>query len=549
MPLMQSTTLHRSAFWLLGATVRDDRRRVVELAEERALELDPETCQKARADLTSPRTRLSAELAWLPGVSPTRARQLVEQLLANPMRVRALTGLPALARVNLMAAAFETTNGQMSAEEAAELIEEMILLVDDLAAVAILRDVNEDRAIARFPEVSSIEPIEAELAERRGYYKHCIKHMLDRLSTRALVTAMTLIAGHLTREGEEHGPALLDELIDSYEISAAKFLEQEAANAQKLLSAIKTFAEAGEGVARVLIEKLEAVTRNWDCVAQPIQLNAKARGVAHGASDEFAFSIRSVAVDLFNQHDMLEQSRRITALLQELFAEVPGVLERVEADVSALEDIYQHRAQASEERDVWAKSITYRAEVGMVFKTVLSISPEGIAKDDQRYALESVVRLRWGGVRRSMNGIPTGTMFTIAFGDQRSEAAVEFSNEAVFSAFIEKLWPAVGFGLMQRMLESLKAGGRVRLDGTVVCDDGIFLTKHKFLGAKESVFCPWSRVKIWSEDGSFCLVAAADDKTFAKLSYIDVANVHLVEQLVRTAFKQPGLQRLSELLT
>jgi hypothetical protein len=44
----------------LGVTTRDDRRRIVELAEEKSLELDHEVCQKARSDLTNPRTRLSA---------------------------------------------------------------------------------------------------------------------------------------------------------------------------------------------------------------------------------------------------------------------------------------------------------------------------------------------------------------------------------------------------------------------------------------------------------------------------------------------------------
>jgi hypothetical protein len=62
----------------LGVTTRDNRRRIVELAEEKSLELDHDVCQKARSDLTNPRTRLSVEIAWLPGVSPRKAIQLVE---------------------------------------------------------------------------------------------------------------------------------------------------------------------------------------------------------------------------------------------------------------------------------------------------------------------------------------------------------------------------------------------------------------------------------------------------------------------------------------
>lgn len=68
-PRFAATALNKSPFAVLGVTTRDDRRRIVELAEEKSLELDHELCQKARSDLTNPRTRLSAEIAWLPGVS------------------------------------------------------------------------------------------------------------------------------------------------------------------------------------------------------------------------------------------------------------------------------------------------------------------------------------------------------------------------------------------------------------------------------------------------------------------------------------------------
>ena len=110
-PRLTTTALHQSAFAVLGATARDDRRRIVELAEEKSLETDHDICQKARSDLTNPRTRLSAEIAWLPGVSPRKATQLVESLLNNPMAVREESGLPTLAHLNLLAAAFEAVDG------------------------------------------------------------------------------------------------------------------------------------------------------------------------------------------------------------------------------------------------------------------------------------------------------------------------------------------------------------------------------------------------------------------------------------------------------
>ena len=104
MDTTRGTSLHRSAFWILGASSRDDRQRIVQHADEKSLELDHDLCQKARSELTNPRTRLAAEIAWLPGISPKKAQQLAARILSEPMAIE--SGIPALAHLNLMTAAF-----------------------------------------------------------------------------------------------------------------------------------------------------------------------------------------------------------------------------------------------------------------------------------------------------------------------------------------------------------------------------------------------------------------------------------------------------------
>lgn len=340
--------LLQSPFAVLGATTRDDRRRIVELAEEKSLELDHDVCQKARSDLTNPRTRLSAEIAWLPGVSPRKASQLVESLLHNPMAVREESGLPTLAHLNLLAAAFEAVNGEHDAEDLAGFIQEVAYLADDLDAEEVLRDINEDRAVSGFPEVRALDQVEAELAERKRYYRSAIKDALDKLPPTTLIQVMTDAVDGATAGGEEHAPGLVDDLVDSYEVETQGFLLKEAENVHKLIKTARDSANIGEAAVKSYVDKLTAVVRNWDKVAQPIQLSAKARGIDHESSHELAYEIRSLAIDLFNKHDMLTQSQRLTGLLQELFSEIPEVSERVEQDVEALEDIASGRSILSE---------------------------------------------------------------------------------------------------------------------------------------------------------------------------------------------------------
>lgn len=544
---LKETALHRNAFWLLGVTTRDDRRRIVELAEEKSLDLDHDTCQKARSDLTSPRTRLAVEMAWLPGVSPKKTTQLVRQILQDPLSVRSESGLPALAHANLMAAAFEAVGADDSAEDIAAFIQEMAHVVDELSTDDVLRDINEDRTVSGFPEVKAREQVESELAERKRHFRSVIKDALNRLPASALVEAMTRAVDSVTASGERHAPELVDELVDSYEVEVQGFLQKEAENIHGLIKATRDCAKSGESAVKPLVDKLESVARNWDKVAQPIQLSAKARGIQHQSSNEVGFSIRSLAVDLFNEHDMLPQAQRITSLLQELFSELPELAERVEQDVSALEDIFHNRKQAETRRSEWAREITYRTEIGMLFKDTLSISPDGITWKNQHYPLNAIARVRWGGVRHSVNGIPTGTTYTLAFGDNNSEAVVELKRQDVYTTFLDKLWRAVCVRLLTELLGALKAGREMPFGDALIRDDGVTLTKHKFLGS-EQVRCTWYQTQVWTADGAFYIGAKEDKKAYAALSYIHTPNVHILEQAIRMAFKKAGMRGLSDLL-
>jgi hypothetical protein len=184
----------------------------------------------------------------------------------------------------------------------------------------------------------------------------------------------------------------------------------------------------------------------------------------------------------------------------------------------------------------------------MIFKDILSISPEGLAWKNQRFPLDAVTRVRWGAVRHSVNGIPTGTTYTLAFGDNRTEAVVELKNETTYATFIEKLWKAVATRLLMELLKTLQAGHEMSFGEATLRDDGVTLIKHKFLGANEPIRCSWEQVHIWSADGAFYIGAKDDQKTYVGLSYIHAANTHVLAQALQLAFKNPGMRRLSDVL-
>lgn len=420
-PIFAATVLHQSPFALLGATIRDDRKRIVELAEEKSLELDSDVCQKARSDLTNPRNRLSAEIAWLPGVSPRKASQLVESLLYKPMGVRSESGLPTLAHLNLLAAAFESVDGKHDAKDLVEFIQEVAYLADDLDPEAVLRDINEDRAISSFPEVRALDQIEAELTERKRYYRSAIKDALDRLPSAKLVQVMTDTVDEVTANGETHAPELIDDLVDSYEVETQGFLQDGAENIHKIIKTIRDLTDSGEAAVKPYVDKIDTATRNWDRIAQPIQLSTKARGINHDPSSKLAWEIRKLAIDLFNDHGMLEKSQQLTTLLHELFPELPEVLELVEQDVKALAGIQQRQNEATAIDPI-------RNLVESVLKNI-ERSPSTADNDGERLLYEGVSLLKATSIKtdsptyhEAKNILAAGIMrCAIVFGNQTSK--------------------------------------------------------------------------------------------------------------------------------
>lgn len=541
-----STELHRSPFYVLQVTTRDGSAKIVEAAEERSLFADDEVCRKARSDLTNPRTRLSAEVAWMPGVAPSTAARLVGALSENPQLVRAEEGLPTLARANLMAAALELIDLSEPGASIAEFIRDFARVVEAIDSDVVMRDTNEDRTISGFPEVRSIDAIEDALSEQRRTYRSALKSLLDKLGSQKIIETMTDVVSVATHDGEEHAPALIDDLVDSYEVETHGFLQKEYENMAVLIRGVKEAARRDKNAVTPALEKLELVARNWDRVAQPIQVSAKSRGIVHQPSREVALELRDLAIELHNEHGMLDHTDRITQLLREIFAELPETAEILHEDANTILELRRESEEQERNKAEWQRASTFRADVGALFKEELSISPQGIAWKGRIYALDSITRVRWGAVRRSINGIPTGTDYTIAFGDNRTEQVIQLRKETTYDGFVSALWRAVCVRLIIEMIEELENGRSFSFDNITVEDEGVILAKHKLFG-KETVRLNWREVHVWSGDGSFYIGKIDDKKVYGSASYITTPNVHILEHIIRGGFKK-GVNRLSAYL-
>jgi rubrerythrin len=559
----------------------------MELADERSLLLDSNECMEAHSDLTNPRKRLSAEVAWLPGIGPKRAGEVLSLLESSPKDLLAVDKLLAIARANLLAAGLARLTDH-NADNVAEWILEIAWAFEDIDPEELSVIINEERVVSGFPEVSDLSAVEAEIQERRRYYRQVIKSALDNLSPKELVEAVTVVVESATDDGEEHGPILISDIVDSYEVEAQGFLDKEERNINTLVEKIRQYLDmfqcphcghiqskddeclkcgiifhkfikqkgggdtgVSDDVIFPLISQLIQIVRNWDTVAQPIQLSAKSRGLDHGASHRVAGLVRGLAIYMFNEHGKLDFSQQLTSMLQEVFAEVGKVAERTAEDANSLDDIAEQRARLIEDAknraEEWRREITYEADVGVIFKDKLRISPDGIEWKGHRWDLDSIKRVRWGGIRHTVNGIPTGTIFKIFFGNNSNFSTIELRNEKIYNSFVDRLWRAVGVRLLTEYLEGLRDGKRYGFGDSVMTDIGMEMERKKKFYGTERVFCRWDELVIWNGPGVFCIGKKGDKKLAEAFSYLNEDNIHILEAAIRMFWKRGG-DRLSSLL-
>ena len=544
-------------FFTLGATMRDDRRRIMELAEEKSLVSDEVAVRGATAVLTNPRRRLEAEIGWLPGLAPKRISEAISVLEREPAKVRGLGNLPSLARANLLADGLIRVVKQLpNKRDVSRWIVELANVHDDIEAEQTITLLNEERSVAGFSPISDPQVVDTELRGRRRYYEQAIKRALDQLATPLLVEVVTIAVDEATDNGDRQAPILIDDLVDGFEVKAQGFLERETKNIKVLVQGVRSAVERDEGHEHIggLVSRLEKVVKNWDLVVQPIQVSARSRGTSHDPSHDIAREIRRLAVHLFNEHGLLDVSKRLTTLQQEVFAEVDSVVEQSEEDATALDEVAEQRSQYLAKMEAraesWKREITYEADVrvvGVMFKHKLRISPDGVQWQGSKIPLEEIKQVRWGGTRHSVNGIPTGTTYNIFVGGERGGTTIELTQEEIYSEFVNRLWKTAGVRLLTEMLEGLHAEKRYRFGTAIVTDYGVELERRKLLSANERVPCKWTDLVIGNGAGTFYIAKADEKKVTVELSYQEMDNVHVLEAAMRALWKSAS-SRLSGLL-
>ena len=566
--------LLQNPFHILNASPRDNRRRIMELADERSLLLDSSECMEARSELTNPRKRLSAEVAWLPGIGPKRVGEMLSLLESSPADLLAVNKFSPIARTNLLAAGLARLPNY-KADDVKEWIECIAWEFEEIDPNELMMTINEERIVSGFPEITDVSMIEDEIPERRRHLNQVINSALDKLSTTELIEVVTEVV-EFSPVSHGHVVSLISDIVDSYELKAQGFLEKEEESINIIVNKIRSSLETDrpDSFISPLVNQLMQVVKNWDYVAQPIQLRAQNQGTDHDASHRVARVVRDLAIHMFNEHDKLSFSQQLTSMLQEVFAEVDVVAERTAEDSETLNDIAEQRARLIEDakrRDEdWQREITYEGYVGSVFREKFRISQAGIEWKGKIWSLDSVNRVRWGGkcvTTTSRYSSSTKVVQKVQFGDKNSMATITFSDsdslaglatsavksvisrnyeQINYSRLINCLWKAVCLNILNNYIEGFSLGKKYKFGSFIVSDTGTELKKKGLFSGGERIFCKWNEINVNNYDGNLYFNKIGNSKIEANFSYIDDDNIHILFALV-DMLKKNSKERISEI--
>lgn len=537
--------LFQNPFFIIGVSTRDSKQTIVEACDAKSLTVDSDLCTRFRSVLTQPRNRLSAELAWLPGLSPARALGLIERLEKDPKNFLLLAEvLNPLCKCNAMATYLEyckpkdeslIINVLMALAQSFELID-----FANLMAV-----INEDRKIVGIPLIQDVEGIKHEMQNRR---EHIIGIMKDSLNNvKAPDNVLTEIITKTTADGKLHPPILIEELTDKYQIEVQKYLDQLVGQIRNIISDIE---KQPKKMFEYQMPYLYKYLKTWDQIAQPIQLIQQSKGLDDAHSKELAHDMRGLALELANEHEMHLEAKQITEIISEIFKELPQFADKFSEDLMALENIIARKTKSEEEDKEWREERSLDIDLGgTFFKKRFIISPEVIKFKDAQIVTNKVTRVRWNSTitQHSVNFIPTGTShsYSIWVGNDQTMFHLTPTVENMYHTIISKLWKAVCVRLITDTLEKLSSGEYINFGNgaAIVNKDGIMLKNHK-LFRQEPYFTKWEDLRIGNGNGTFGIWSDREKKANAEFSYENTNNAHIIESVVRLLLKDGNYQKL-----
>jgi hypothetical protein len=319
---MSAFDLRSSPFFLLDVSPRDNRSAIAAAVEGAVADgkLEETAAIRAQQVLMSPRLRLDAELAWLPGVAPNRARQLIEH---SDLDIETASSLPLLAGANV--AGHRCAAGLIPTHH-----ELMLRFYKEGMPDEVLNLLNSERRASGFPAISP-DLFNESLQDLLQQHTLALTHFIVN-EPRPGDALLNLLGKNFCDQGKI--VELLDALVEQHDSHAAATLGTAETAITTCLDVIQSNPASLDQHLPVFSDAIS----EWASAAAPRQYILARRHVKDPRTELLLDRIRSVCLHLHSELDDARTPLALTKAALPAFEESPEHFDIVHADAGTLEE-------------------------------------------------------------------------------------------------------------------------------------------------------------------------------------------------------------------
>lgn len=380
-----SLDIYSNAFYITGASVTDNKRKIVSLCEDKLLFGDSSAINKAQEELLNPQKRLLAEITWFSDCSDEQIKKILtyfEELKTNPNKkhiyVDVDTGILINLKTNYNKEHYENEeryrkwkkDGIASESDLNVFIKRLefeksydkwvkegITTKSDLVKFNIRFYSLPYFLMRKYDNLSdAIAPINEIFLSFKCLNKNTIKEEINKnreisffpllQETSGIEQALEMYRIELKKifslffsendinyaaeiatslmEKNKTTHLLLEDFMSEYEIFTVSSIEKiQDEIIGEIDRIIKDEAWRGSNLESYVNNILLPLVKSWDKIAQPLQLLARERGTVHHGSLLLGKSIRALALYCHNKAERTDLAITITNELKNIFAELP----------------------------------------------------------------------------------------------------------------------------------------------------------------------------------------------------------------------------------
>ena len=207
-------------FYLLDASLADNRRTIMSKVQDASLLGDPDECTKAGSLLTNHKNRVKCEVFYLPDLSQNEIKTKIEQLQSDPnnLLINILSEkIYDLSSGNLIASALLSSKYKPSLDTNKHAIKALSNVLETQDPETVFHLINEMRIQSGFSQLADISLVSDALNDLKAYYLQAIKDLFKRLSFDDITSIMSELVLKETTVNTNRSD-FISSIFDHYEV-------------------------------------------------------------------------------------------------------------------------------------------------------------------------------------------------------------------------------------------------------------------------------------------------------------------------------------------